>query len=291
MLAVMLAAFAAPAVHAASVNDKIAVGKTWLEPSAGIEFVWIPKGCFRMGSPAGEPGRDPDEQQRNVCVEGFWLGKYEVTNAQYRKFRPEHQSGQYEGYGFDGDSQPAVSVSWNDAAAFAEWLSKKSGNRFRLPSEEEWEYAARAGTHTAYFFGDDAAKLCRYANIADRSAKALPGFADAYDGCDDGYKVTAPVGSFMPNRFGLHDMIGNAWEWTASLFGPGYISPEKRAEAKGVERWRVIKGGGWHLKPLHARSADRYGRAPEVKNIGLGFRVAVAFEPDNHKKKTRSGDR
>ncbi len=290
-LILFVVVFAVLPVYAAPVRDKLAAGKIWKEPITGMEFVWIPKGCFKMGSPASESGRDADEQRRRACVEGYWLGKYEVTNAQYRQFKPSHNSGQYEGNSLNSELQPVVDVSWNDAIAFAEWLSGRAGKTFRLPTEAEWEYSARAGTKTPRYFGGDDAKLCRYANISDRSAKALPGFADSYDGCDDGYKVTAPVGRFIPNHFGLHDMIGNAWEWTSSLFGSGYISPEKRAEAKDTQRWRVIKGGGWHLKPLHARAADRYGRAPEVKNVGIGFRLALTLEPGDQEKGSRSGDR
>lgn len=289
VLGLVVAAFTLTAAHAAPKKDKpAAAGKVWKEHATGMEFVWVPKGCFQMGSPASEPGRDPDEQQHQACVEGHWLGKYEVTNAQYRQFRRRHNSGQYGGHNLNHNSQPVVDVSWDDAEAFAKWMSDKAGKPFRLPTEVEWEYAARAGTSTSRYFGDDDDQLCRHANISDRSAKALPGFADSYDGCDDGFKVTAPVGSFIPNSLGLHDMIGNAWEWTSSLFGSGYISPEKIAEARDTERWRVIKGGAWNLKPLHARAADRYGRAPEFKTIGIGFRLALTHEPDIQAKNNRS---
>lgn len=276
VFALLFVAFSVSAAHAAPKKDKpAAAGTVWKEPVTGMEFVWVPKGCFQMGSPASESGRDPDEQQHSECIEGYWLGKYEVTNAQYRQFKSSHNSGQYEGYGFNRDQQPVVDVSWNDAATFAQWLSSRSGKTFRLPTEAEWEYAARAGTKTSRYFGDDDAQLCRYANISDRTAKALPGFADSYVGCDDVFKVTAPVGSFIPNSFGLHDMIGNAWEWTSSLFGSGFVSPEKIAEAKDMGRWRVIRGGAWNLKPLHARAADRYGRVQEHRTVGIGFRLAM----------------
>lgn len=272
----LVAVSAVSTAYAADSKGNLAVaGKIWREPTTGIEFVWIPKGCFQMGSPASESGRDSDEHQHLVCIKGYWLGKYEVTNAQYRQFKLSHDSGQYEGNSFNDDTQPVVDVSWNDAVAFAEWLSKRTGKTFKLPTEAEWEYAARAGTKTARYFGDDDAQLCRYANIADRANKVLTGFADSYDGCDDGYKVSAPVGRFAPNSFGLHDMIGNVWEWTSSRFGSGYVSPEKRAETKDMSRWRVIRGGSWNLKPLHARAADRYGRVPEHRTIGIGFRLAM----------------
>jgi formylglycine-generating enzyme required for sulfatase activity len=144
------------------------------------------------------------------------------------------------------------------------------------PAEAEWEFAARAGAKTTFYFGDDESQLCRYANIADRAALMLKGFSDSYTGCNDGYQATAPVGSFVPNRFGLYDMIGNAWEWTSTLYSlAGYVSPEKLTEAKDKGRWYAIRGGAWNLKPLHARVADRYGRVPEHRTVGIGFRLVM----------------
>ncbi|MBI3574759.1 MAG: formylglycine-generating enzyme family protein [Gammaproteobacteria bacterium] len=212
----------------ATVADKV-----WKEPTTGMEFVWIPKGCFQMGSPSRRGG---DEPQHQVCIEGYWLAKHEVTNAQYRMFKPSHDSGTYRGDSLNGDTQPVVEVLWNDAVAFAEWLSSKTGKTFKLPTEAEWEYAARAGTQTAHYWGDDDdANFCRHANIADRTSKVAFSGGDlggggldfiwaylAYDGCDDGYKVTAPVGRFVPNAFGLYDMLGNVREWTASLYDQAY---------------------------------------------------------------------
>ena len=145
--------------------------KVWKEFITGMEFRRIPKGCFRMGSPAGKRGRDPDETQRSVCIKNdYWLGVYEVINAQYRQFKPSHNSGEYEGFSFNGNTQPVVDVSWQDAAAFAKWLSSRVGISFRLPTEAEWEFAARAGAKTTFYFGDDESQLCRYANIADLAA-------------------------------------------------------------------------------------------------------------------------
>ncbi len=134
-------------------------GKVWIEPTTGMEFVWIPKGCYTMGSPSSESGRSDNEHQHQVCIEGYWLGKYEVTNTQYRMFKPSHDSGNYESNNLNGDTQPVVKVSWNDAVAFAEWLSQKTGKTFKLPTEAEWEYAARAGTQTARYWGDNDASL------------------------------------------------------------------------------------------------------------------------------------
>ena len=252
-----------------------AAGKTWTDPTTGMEFVWIPKGCYTMGSPTSESGRDSDEPQHEACVGGYWLGKYEVTNAQYKMFKSSHDSGNYEGNSLNGDTQPVVSVSWHDATAYAEWLSQKSGKTFRLPTEAEWEYAARAGTRTARYPGDKDSQLCRHANIADRTSKvAFSGFTWAYDGCNDGYKVSAPVGRFAPNAYGLHDMLGNVWEWTASPYDLAYAGGEKRAAGKDEGGTRVLRGGSWLSLPRNVRSALRFWAAPGDQYFGVGLRLA-----------------
>ena len=136
----------------------------------GLRFINLPGDCFQMGSPKDEDGRRDNEALHRVCVEPFALADTTVTNGQYRLFRSEHDSGDYEGHSLNGDDQPVVEVSWEDAGAYADWLSKKTGKRIRLPTEAEWEYAARAGTTTARFWGDDPAQACAYANVADQSA-------------------------------------------------------------------------------------------------------------------------
>jgi len=250
-------------------------GKVWKEPLTGMEFVWIPKGCFQMGSPKSEQWRRDNEHQHQVCVDGYWLSKYEVTNTQYRMFKPAHDSGNYEGNNLNGDTQPAVNVSWNDAVAFTEWLSQKTGKRFKLPTEAEWEYAARAGIQTTRYWGDDDANLCRHANIADRTGKAIASMASyAYDGCDDGYKVSAPVGRFAPNSFGLHDMLGNVWEWTASPYDKTYAGGEKRAASLSEGGKRVNRGGSWTNAPSVVRAAYRSFSSPGDGYYLLGLRLA-----------------
>ncbi len=143
--------------------------RAWKEPVTGMEFVWVPGGCYQLGSPAGERGRSANERGREACVEGFWLGKYEVTNRQYQRFRTGHDSGAYLGLPLNAPEQPAVNVSWKDAMGFASWLSKESAARFRLPSEAEWEYAARGGAQTSRYWGEDPHGACRYANGLDQS--------------------------------------------------------------------------------------------------------------------------
>jgi formylglycine-generating enzyme required for sulfatase activity len=249
-------------------------GETWTEPTTGMPFVWVLGGCFQMGSPPKEAGHDRDEQQHQACVDGFWMGKYEVTNGQYRKFKPSHDSGEYSGKSLNGDDQPVVEVSWNDAVAYAEWLSRKPGQRFRLPTEAEWEYAARAGTRTARYWGDDPSGACRYANVYDRTGKAAFSFSwEAHD-CDDGMAATAPVGRFQPNGFGLYDMLGNVWEWTCSAYDDKYAGGEGRCADQTDGGPRVARGGSWDGVPRTVRSANRDWLAPGYRGFDLGFRLA-----------------
>ena len=206
-------------------------GDTWKDPAIGMEFVWVPKGCFQMGSPPNEKGRYSEEgAMHEVCVDGFWIGKYEVTNAQFRRFRSGHDSKSYEGKSLNGDKQPAVYVSWDDAKAFARWLTNKSGGRykFRLPTEAEWEYACRGGTRTARFWGDDPDDACRYANVHDLTSKRVNKFNWTHHNCNDGYAVTSPVGSFESNDFNLYDMLGNVDEWCEDLYDEHAYSNHQR---------------------------------------------------------------
>jgi formylglycine-generating enzyme required for sulfatase activity len=248
--------------------------RTWTEAVTGLEFVWIPGGCYTMGSPANEIRRDDDEHPHEVCVGDFWLSRYEVTNAQYRRFLPSHTSGQYEDHGLDDDAQPVVDVSWEKATAYAEWLAQKTGMAFRLPTEAEWEYAARAGTRTSHYWGEEMDQACRYANVADRTALAVfKGWIVA--DCEDGYRTSAPVGRFAPNAFGLYDMLGNVWEWTASSYDSAYSSgDEKRAVPKEEGGLRVIRGGSWYDQPRHLRAANRLRLTPGYRDFFLGFRLA-----------------
>ena len=264
-------------------------GEVWIEPVTGMEMLWVPSGCFMMGSPPElrEPEDDDDEGPvTRVCLSGFYMGRYEVTNAQYRKFRKEHNSGEYKvpgnvpkAFSLNEDDQPVVNVSWNDAMTYCRWLSDQSGNKwiFSLPTEAEHEYACRAGTTTIRFWGDAPDDACKYANVADASAKEKFSKWKKMFPCDDKYVVTAPVGKFAPNPWGFYDILGNVWEWCIDWKGhypkdlkAPLVNPTGPAKSK---EGRQVRGGSWDNPPAGVRCANRsYGTA-NFRRYNDGFRV------------------
>ncbi|MEI8376521.1 MAG: SUMF1/EgtB/PvdO family nonheme iron enzyme, partial [Planctomycetota bacterium] len=174
------------------------------------------------------------------------------------------------------DEHPVVNVSWNDAVAFCEWLSKKEKKTYRLPTEAEWEYACRAGTTTRYSSGDDPETLAKVGNVADATAKAqFPDLTWTIK-ASDGYVFTSPVGSFQPNAFGLYDMHGNAWQWCADWYGEDYYAKSPADDPSGptTGSGRVLRGGGWYGRAGSCRSAHRDRITPEIRSNSLGFRVS-----------------
>ncbi len=275
------------------------VGKSFTEPVADMEFVGIPEGCFLMGSPSSEKDRRSNEgPQHEVCVDGFSMGKYEVTLRSWRKFIKEtgystdaeknteekgcfsqkngtwgYQDGRYwDEVGFpQSDRQPVVCISHNDVEEFIHWLNRESGRTYRLPTEAEWEYAARAGSTTSRFWGEDETSACQYGNVADISNNSL--FS-----CNDGYKWTSPVGHFKANAFGLYDMLGNVWEWTNDWYGNDYYGKSPRTNPTGPKSSvnMVNRGGGWVCGPAFVRSALRVWIRPWARSAGVGFRLVLA---------------
>ncbi len=229
------------------------------------EMVSIPGGCFQMGSPTSEAGRGSDENQHRVCVKAFHIGKYEVTNAQYRAFKPSHNSGG----NFNDEQKPVVNVSWQDAHAYTQWLSKKTGRKYRLPTEAEWEYAARAGTTTPFHTGN-----CISTNQANYDGNY------PYSGCPKGQyrEKTIKVGSFSPNAWGLHDMSGNVWEWTCSKYTSSYDGSEKKCLLSGGAA-RVLRGGSWDYNAGLVRAAYRGSDEPGDRHNYVGFRACEVIEP------------
>jgi formylglycine-generating enzyme required for sulfatase activity len=273
------------------------------------EMVVLPAGAFVMGSPEGERGRSTDESPQHVVTiaRPFAAGKFEVTVDQFAAFVNETKydagakcttledgkSGIKEGRSWrdpgypQTGSHPAACVSWNDAKAYLSWLAKKIGKDYRLLSEAEWEYAARAtttrGSGSRYSFGEDDSEMCRYGNVADRTARqTVPGAGSwTVFPCSDGYAYAAPVGIFAANAFGLFDVYGNVWEWTEDCYNGSYSG----APADGVA-WtagecdhRVIRGGMWGSSPASVRSARRFKDQTITRSQDIGFRVARPMEP------------
>ncbi len=268
------------AEEAASRGEKsVRSVKTWKEPVTGLVFVWMPGGCYLMGSPKNEKDRSEDEGPvHEVCVDGFWVSRTPVTNGQYRQFQKDHDSRDYAGHSLNGDSQPAVFVSWRDANNFSQWLTGQNGGQynFRLPTEAEWEYTCRAGAETSRYWGEDTTRACIYENVADYTAEKQLGLKSVHE-CDDGYAATAPVGSFQPNAFGLYDMLGNVFQWCSDVYGvDSYVrhdrnNPQNADESMGQSR--VIRGGCWHGAAGATRCAVRRSGLPDSMNDDLGFRV------------------
>ncbi len=244
--------------------------KTYTENALGLDLHWMEGGCFEMGSPATERDRGRDEASHHVCVKSFWMSKTEITNAQFRRFKPNHDSGSFQKRSLNEDTQPAVNLNWEAAKAFAEWLSWEvgSGQRFRLPTEAEWEYAARANTTTRYPWGNDIDP--RHTNFSDRNDPT----GSSIGNLNDGYAVTAPVRNYRPNALGLHDMAGNVWEWTCSDYNPNYGGDEQRCSTlRPNEGQRVVRGGSWASGAGDLRVAKRLARKPDHRDAMTGFRV------------------
>ena len=237
------------------------------------EMMAIPAGSFHMGSLENEMGRSDDEGPvHKVNIKAFAIGKYDVTKGQFRDFvaatgyKTEAEQGagcyslkgstwersiefNWHNLGFNQpDDHPVVCVLWNDAMAYIKWLSAQTGKHYRLPTEAEWEYAERAGTNTSRYWGDDPNEACRYANVADKTAKHyLPAWTNIHK-CSDGYETTSPVGHFLPNAFGLYDMLGNVWQWTCSEYSASYNGNEQQCQPKKAAN-HVERGGSWFAVP------------------------------------------
>ena len=264
------------------------------------EMVVIPAGTFRMGSLASEDGRYDDEgPQHRVAVSSFALGRYEVTRSEYAEFVTATSRGsgdrcfeQWTGRqntarswrapGFvQGGRHPVVCVSWHDAQAYAVWLSEETGESYRLPSESEWEYAARAGTTTSRYWGNSPSSQCGYANGADAAAKSrFSGWTVA--GCDDGAIWTASAGSYGVNDLGLFDMLGNVLEWVEDCWHEDYREgpTDGRAWTVGGDCGRRgLRGGSWIDPPRNLRSAGfRDWSPPSGRGVDAGFRVARTLD-------------
>lgn len=240
-------------VSGASEPTKPVNKQVWIEPVTGMEFIWIPGSSSkpRLG--------------------GFWMGRYEVTQGQWKrimKASPFHHNI------ITGDEYPVSNISWNECREFIELLNGGGPHTFGLPTEAQWTYAARAGTRTIRFWGDDPARACKYANVFDLCTKKKFHYWWQNHNCDDGYAGPAPVGRFMPNAFGLYDMLGNVWEMCADNYFKGveFNSVHNIPETARYPR-RSIRGGSWHDPPWYVRSAHRAWVDESYRHFTLGFRM------------------
>jgi formylglycine-generating enzyme required for sulfatase activity len=291
--------------------------------SMGMKLTLIPAGEFLMGTSMLDEGHIDDQRRHLVRItRSFYIGTYEVTLGQFLAFNEDanywskwKSQGEPKGYGWgltrdsgkyrlcpgaqnspsnwghpgQTSEHPAVNVSWSDATAFCDWLSRKEQKRYRLPSEAEWEYACRAGTATKYYNGNDYERQFEVGNVEDASLRR-----ETYEGhgpaADDGFAFTAPVGKFRPNGFGLYDMHGNVWEWCADWYDSEYYAHSLLENPTGPETGdlHVIRGGSWLLGSSSAfrttlgatdyyDSAGRWSKINSGRDACTGFRVV--YEP------------
>ncbi|MCF8366469.1 MAG: formylglycine-generating enzyme family protein [Bacteroidales bacterium] len=260
---------------------------------AGIEMMFVKGGTFTMGCTSEQSDCDGNEKPTHqVTLSDFYIGKYEVTVAQFKNFIDEtsystdadKDGGSYfwtgsgwtkkSGVNWKSDAtgttrpqseynHPVIHVSWNDAIEYCKWLNRKTGKNYRLPTEAEWEYAARDGVQT-----NGHSSLYAGSNNIDEVAW--------YDG-NSGSK-THPVGKKKPNELGLYDMTGNVWEWCSDWYGSDYYKNSSRNNPQGPSSgsYRVLRGGSWYGNARRCRVANRYNHHPDIRNINYGFRLVLA---------------
>src|SRR5436190_7635281 len=262
--------------------------------------------CKEFAAFERKPEEFDDEIPRHKVeiTRPFWLGRCEVTIGQFRTFttdagyKTQAETDGKGGWGYDPatgicsgrftqfnwreagfpqtDDHPVLNVTWYDAVAFCDWLSRKEGKRYRLPTEAEWEYACRAGTTTRYFHGNDPAGLPKVARLINATTdKKYADVQSQVNFLKPGESLTAKVGSYDPNPWGLYDMLGNVWEWTGDWYGEDYYaqSPEKDPIGPDDANVKVRRGGAWNSFPLFARASFRNWNSRTTRCINLGFRV------------------
>jgi len=286
-------------------RHQAALGKTTrkvkISDSLSLELVHIPTGEFIMGDPNGPA--DARRLGRARIDKPFWMGKFEVTNAQFAYFDPLHDSRDetkhgYQfgvtGYQASGPDQPVVRVSWRQALAFCQWLTKRAGGtlRFTLPTEAQWEWACRAGSDTPMSFGDISADFSKFANLADMKLAEFASNSyvtihplknpNRWDDWiprnrrfNDQALIATDVGKYLPNAWGLHDMHGNVWEWTRSTYRPYPCAANDDRDAPAARGAKVVRGGSWYDRPKRCTSAFRLHYRPYQPVFNVGFRVVA----------------
>ncbi len=244
---------------------------TLKDGSLGPKMVVIPAGRFRMGDIQGKGEKD-EQPVHSVSVDSFAMAIYEVTFSEYDRFAIATGRKQPSDQGWRRGNRPVIDVTWDDARAYAQWLSEQTGQSYRLPTEAEWEYSARANTETTRYWGHNANEACDYANVRDETLKQEKKWSLTLQ-CTDGYVYTAPIGRFKPNAFGLFDMLGNVREWTCSQYQKSYRGEEQRCANENYE-FISVRGGSWGSKAHILRTAKRGWAKPSLSNQYVGFRVA-----------------
>ncbi len=307
---ILLAALALP------VSAKDEPGKSLQDCPQCPRLVVVPAGRFQMGSEDGEKGRSEGPVHQVRIRTPFALGATEVTVAQFRRFvdatgyqvapgcrvqervpgargRIEWRDDPIASWRSPGfvaplvEEAPVVCVGRVDAQAYVAWLRSTTGQPYRLPSEAEWEYAARAGSTGIYSWGNNSDLGCEFANLYDRKSRALLDFGWGFADCDDGFAELAPAGSLKPNAFGLYDMLGNVWEWAEDCYVPTYDETPRDGSAMpstGDCKLWAVRGGGWMTRPSRNRLAFR-GRDPnDARYSYFGFRVARDLAPQDRRR-------
>ncbi|MCY2990871.1 MAG: SUMF1/EgtB/PvdO family nonheme iron enzyme [Planctomycetota bacterium] len=272
-----------------------------LDEQVQLELVRIPAGEFVLGHATGPADEQPT--CRVKIDKPFWMGRCEVTNEQFARFDPQHDShfetmhgyqfGMH-GYPVNRPRQPVVRLTWNQALDFCRWLSQKTGRKFNLPTEAQWEWACRAGTATPFYFGDGGTDFAKFANLGDLKLRELaldtyitvrvipkPNKYDDWvpkdERFNDGGLVSVDVGAYQANAWGLHDMHGNVWEWTRSVERPYPYADDNRNDLATAGR-RIVRGGSWYDRPQRCTSSFRLAYEPYAPVFNVGFRVILEEE-------------
>lgn len=289
-----LVAFLLTVMTSAATGELLMPGSTFRDCEVCPELVVVPAGSAQIGAPYTEGGDDEGPIHEVVIPRPLAFGKYEVTRFEFAMFVLEtkysldfscrylaevgwEQGVSWRRPGFQQtNNHPVVCVNWKDAKAYLKWLSRETGQIYRLPSEAEWEYAARAGSTDTFFFGNSVSDLCKYGNGVDVSSD----FKWKNKKCKDGYgSGTAPVGSFLPNNFGLYDTIGNVWEWLQDCWNDSYFNAPEDGSSwdTGDCSNRGTRGGSWLNDPRFLRSAHRNRLFRLYRKYNTGFRVVREF--------------
>jgi len=255
----------------------------------GITMIYIPRGEFTMGIPWESGGAEDESPRHKVMLDGYWISKYEITFDQYDQFCQETGRNEPIDYGRGRKKRPIIGISWEDCQAFCQWLSGKTGLYFRLPTEAEWEKAARGTDARKYPWGNDdpGGHNANFADVKflkkylqlnppknEKEREQKTGWINP--SIDDGYAFTAPVGSFPKGAspYGVMDMAGNVWEWVLDWYDGDYYqrSPVNNPQQTASGTYRVSRGGGWDCHPWLLRITGRAGGIPSKGNDALGFR-------------------